>query len=102
MCATALRAEAQGRRWKRTPLSARFGYIVIAGVDPDESDDYFMTVTDFLTPSSLYYRDDRPAGREKLKKLPAFFDAEGLEITQHEAISKDGTRIPYFGRAARA
>ena len=34
--------------------------------------------------------------REKLKSLPAFFKAEGLEISQHEARSKDGTRIPYF------
>lgn len=28
--------------------------------------------------------------------MPAFFDARGLDVTQHEAISKDGTRVPYF------
>ena len=44
--------------------------------------------------------------REKLKSLPAFFDATGLEVTQNEATSKDGTKIPYFvvmrdGREAR-
>src|SRR5262249_10551928 len=33
---------------------------------------------------------------EKLKSLPSFFDSTGLAISQHEAISKDGTRIPYF------
>ena len=33
---------------------------------------------------------------ETLKRLPAFFDAKGLAVTQHEAVSKDGTRIPYF------
>ncbi len=31
-----------------------------------------------------------------LKQSPARFDAAGLTIAQHEAISVDGTRIPYF------
>ncbi|HEX9185907.1 MAG TPA: prolyl oligopeptidase family serine peptidase, partial [Vicinamibacteria bacterium] len=30
------------------------------------------------------------------KQLPAFFDAAGLTVSQHETVSKDGTRIPYF------
>ena len=33
---------------------------------------------------------------QTLKQLPAFFDAKGLTIAQHEAVSKDGTRVPYF------
>src|SRR5262245_65267968 len=33
---------------------------------------------------------------EKLKSGPTYFDATGLEITQHEVVSKDGTMIPYF------
>jgi prolyl oligopeptidase len=28
--------------------------------------------------------------------LPALFDAKGLEVSQHEAVSADGTRVPYF------
>lgn len=84
-------------QWKRTPLDApAFGSVSVNGIDPDESDDYFMTVTDFLTPSSLYLGAVGQAEREKLKSLPAFFNAEGLEITQHETKSKDGTRVPYF------
>ena len=31
-----------------------------------------------------------------LKRAPAHFDASGLQIAQHWAESKDGTRIPYF------
>jgi prolyl oligopeptidase len=31
-----------------------------------------------------------------LKQLPSFFSAAGLEVTQRESTSKDGTRIPYF------
>lgn len=83
--------------WTRTPMDTpRFGTVSLSGIDPDESDDYFMTVADFLTPSSLYLGTVGKDGREKLKSLPAFFDAEGLEISQHEAVSKDGTRVPYF------
>jgi len=84
-------------RWTRTPLPAPdFGSVGINGIDPDESDDYFMTLTDFLTPSSLYYGTLGESNCEKLKSLPAFFNAADLEISQHEAVSKDGTRIPYF------
>jgi prolyl oligopeptidase len=84
-------------QWTRTAFEApSFGSVSLSGIDPDESDDYFMTVTDFLTPSSLYYGVIGRGEREKVKNLPAFFTTEGLEISQHEATSKDGTRIPYF------
>jgi prolyl oligopeptidase len=33
---------------------------------------------------------------ERLKQLPAFFDAGALAVAQHEAVSPDGTRVPYF------
>jgi Serine proteases of the peptidase family S9A len=83
--------------WTRTPIEAPdFGSVGMNGIDEDESDDYFMTVTDFLTPSSLYYGNLAKTDREKLKSLPAYFNAEGLEISQHEAKSKDGTMVPYF------
>jgi prolyl oligopeptidase len=84
-------------RWTRRALETpAFGSVSVSGIDADESDDYFMTVTDFLTPSSLYYGAIGRADREKLKSLPAFFDAAGLEISQHEATSKDGVKVPYF------
>ncbi len=86
-----------GGRWSRTPIEApAFGNVGVHGIDDDESDDYFMTVTDFLTPSSLYLGTAGQAEREKLKGLPDFFRTAGLEIQQFEAVSKDGTRIPYF------
>jgi len=86
-----------GESWTRVPLDApAFGSVGVNGIDPDESDDYFMTVTDFLTPSSLYLGNAARAGREQIKTLPAFFQAEGIEISQHEVASADGTKIPYF------
>jgi len=54
-----------------------------------------MTVTDFLTPTTLHMGEIGKAP-EKLKAAPAFFDASNLEISQHFTTSKDGTRIPYF------
>ena len=83
--------------WQRSPLEApAFGTVAVSGVDADESDDYFMTTADFLTPSTLYLGTAGQPGREKLKSLPAFFKVDGLEIQQFETTSKDGTRIPYF------
>jgi prolyl oligopeptidase len=64
------------------------------GTTSDVADQFFYTYEDFLTPSALYFVD---AGRtEKVKSLPAVFDASGVEVKQHEAVSRDGTRIPYF------
>lgn len=84
-------------RWTRVALEApAIGSLGVSGVDEDESDDYFLTATSFLTPSSLFLGTVGKPGRERLKQLPAFFDAQGLEVTQHEATSKDGTRVPYF------
>jgi prolyl oligopeptidase len=84
-------------KWNRAPMDApALGTVSVTGIDPDESDDYFMTVADFLTPSTLYFGTAGTAGREKLRSLPNFFKTEGLEIQQFEARSKDGTQIPYF------
>jgi prolyl oligopeptidase len=83
--------------WKRTPMEVpAFGTVEVYGIDSDDSDDYFMTVEDFVTPSTLYFGVAGKPGREKLKSLPAFFNADGLEIQQFETKSKDGTRVPYF------
>ena len=83
--------------WDRKPLAGAPGFATISadGVDSEESDDYFMTVSGYLTPTTLSHGT---VGKtlEKLKELPAFFDASGLEVSQHFAASKDGTRVPYF------
>ncbi len=84
-------------RWRRFPLPAPgIGTLHIQGIDPHESNDYFLTESGFLTPSTLQLGRVGSESREKLKQLPAFFDSRGLEVQQHEAVSKDGTKIPYF------
>ena len=87
--------------WARERLAApEFGTVSLSTID-DENDDYFLNVTDFLTPTSLYFGTLGAAGRALLKQLPSFFAAAGLAISQHEAVSKDGTRVPYFQVARR-
>jgi len=85
-------------KWTREllPGMPEFGSLAATAVDPDESDDYFLRVTDFVTPTSLALGSVGGGAAEKLKQLPAFFDAAGLSVSQHETASKDGTRIPYF------
>jgi prolyl oligopeptidase len=85
-------------RWVRESLPgvSEFGEVVAHAVDPEDSDAYFLDTTDFLTPSALAIGTVGGGPAQTLKQLPAFFDAKGLAVTQHEATSKDGTRIPYF------
>ncbi|MBK9692483.1 MAG: S9 family peptidase [Gemmatimonadetes bacterium] len=89
--------------WQRAPLPGvpEFGAVGMSAVDPEESDAYFLTITDFLTPTSLAYGTVGGGPAERLKQLPAFFSADGLRVSQHEAVSADGTRVPYFEVARR-
>ena len=83
--------------WQASDLvgAPAIGTVTVAAVDDEESDAYFMTVTDYLTPTTLCLGEvGKPP--ERIKSTPAFFDASGLEISQYFATSKDGTRVPYF------
>ena len=83
--------------WERKPFKGapENSEARVWGIDDEEGDDIFMTITDFLTPSTLYYSKLGEVP-EKLKSMPAFFDASDMAVSQHFATSKDGTRIPYF------
>jgi prolyl oligopeptidase len=82
-------------RWGKERVDApRFGTLGVVSAD-ENSDQYFFTYTGFLTPSSLYYVS--PSQQlQKVKSLPEFFDARRSEVGQFEAVSRDGTRIPYY------
>ncbi|CDO09458.1 S9 family peptidase [Mycolicibacterium cosmeticum] len=67
---------------------------VIAGADP-HGDEIFLDSSGFVTPSRLLLGTDAGEFTE-IKRAPAFFDADGLEVSQHFAVSADGTRVPYF------
>ncbi|MDH5821750.1 prolyl oligopeptidase family serine peptidase [Luteimonas sp. RD2P54] len=83
--------------WTRSAFAGapEFGTVAVSAVDDVESDAVWLTVTDYLTPSTLSLAEigERP---ERLKTMPAFFDASSHAIEQHFATSEDGTRVPYF------
>ncbi len=81
------------RREVPVPPASSLG---VAALDKHTSNQYFLTVNDFLTPTSLYLAEAGSDSRELLKALPAFFDASGLQVQQHLATSADGTSVPYF------
>ena len=66
------------------------------GSGSDTDDRVFVSVSGYLTPSTLYLADAAGTGAEVIKSLPAKFDATGMRVDQFEATSADGTKIPYF------
>jgi prolyl oligopeptidase len=80
--------------WKREGLSVPGLGTVSVNSASDELDVFLYTYEDFLTPPALYVLEEGSAS--KVKSMPAFFDAGGMIVTQHEATSADGTKIPYF------
>lgn len=83
--------------WQQRPVAApAFGQLSVAGLDLGASSDYLLTVTDFLTPPTVYLAHAGSDQRTLLKTTPAAFDAARYRIEQGHATSLDGTRVPYF------
>src|SRR5262249_23561406 len=60
------------------------------------SDDAFVSVTSYIQPSSLWLLDGASKSLKQVKSLPPKFDASRETVEQFEAVSSDGTKIPYF------
>jgi Serine proteases of the peptidase family S9A len=90
--------------WKSESLGGAPALSTMAatGIDADEGDDYFLTVSGFLQPTTLYHGVLGKNDQEALKHTPTFFDASKFVVTQHFATSKDGTKVPYFEIAPKA
>ena len=82
--------------WRRQEIALpSLGAASARPVERYESDEVFITYQDFLTPPTLFIGTaQQPV--EKLKSMPAFFDASRMTVQQLEAKSRDGTRVPYF------
>ena len=57
---------------------------------------FFLSLAGFLTPSSLYLGDAASGTLKEAKALSPQFDASADMVEQLEAVSKDGTKVPYF------
>jgi prolyl oligopeptidase len=85
-----------GGKWSRRRLALPDN-VSIDIVDTDlHSDRAFLSVTGFLTPTTLWLGDLVTGTLTTVKTLPPRFDASHLTVEQFDATSSDGTRVPYF------
>ncbi len=86
--------------WAQAPLGGlpRLGTVRLWRLDDEEaeSDGSLLALTqDPLTPPTLLLTRPGPDAPAVLKRAPQAFDPAGLVVSRHEAVSADGTRIPY-------
>jgi prolyl oligopeptidase len=79
--------------YERVPAPER-GSIGVGSTSPT-TNRYFFTYSGYTQPTTLYLAEADGTVRE-VRRMPEMFDATGLVVAQHEATSRDGTRIPYF------
>jgi prolyl oligopeptidase len=85
-----------GRGWSSRALTLPdFGTIAFESANEHGSTAY-IAVTRFLTPTTLLQLDTVTGGARVVKALPTMFDASRATVEQREAVSADGTRVPYF------
>jgi prolyl oligopeptidase len=82
--------------WTRSALDFPDNSTVAIADVSARSDDALVAVTNFLTPPSLWLADAATGQARKIMSQPPKFDSSGLVAEQREAVSTDGTRIPYF------
>jgi len=82
--------------WTRSQLDLPDNSTVGIAAASSTENQALLTVTNFLTPPSLWLADAASGDVKQIMSQPAKFDASGLVAEQREAVSSDGTRIPYF------
>ncbi len=83
-------------QWSRKKLDVPDNQSVDLITANRSDDQFFLRITGILTPSSLRLGDAAVGSLQEAKSLPPQFDASNLVVEQLEAISKDGTHVPYF------
>jgi prolyl oligopeptidase len=96
----------RGRGWIYTPLGnggwskQRLDLPDDSSIAVNDADQHgesaYVTTTSFLDPPTLWHVDASTGTVAAVKVSPARFDASNDVVEQREAISSDGTRIPYF------
>lgn len=84
------------------------GATVAEGEAPGAGNDFWLVATGFTTPTTLT-RGTLKRGsdgvvsstHEVIRSSPSFFNEAAYEVQQHFAVSRDGTRVPYFQVAAK-
>ena len=92
-----LYAFAPGRDgWTARPIPVPDNLAVGLVSASDRDNRVFVSLTGFLTPTTVSLADAADGALTPLKALPAKFEANRDVVEQYEAVSKDGTRVPYF------
>ncbi|ADW70120.1 prolyl oligopeptidase family serine peptidase [Granulicella tundricola] len=82
--------------WTHTRLAVPENSSVGVVSTDETSSRFVLSVTSFLTPTTLYLGDAATGSLKSIKTAPARFDASRDTVEQLFATSKDGTRVPYF------
>ena len=85
---------AKGWEKKRIEVPENMTVNLVTANDADDT--FFLSVAGFLTPTSLWMGDARTGMVTMEKQQPALFDASKDVVEQMQAVSKDGTKVPYF------
>lgn len=82
--------------WRAVDIAVPANSSVGLGDSSKARGEVFVSTQGFLTPPTLNLADVSAAALTELKTTPAKFDASTHVVEQFEAVSTDGTRIPYF------
>ena len=69
---------------------------------PWGGDVVYLAGSDFTTPLTLFALDLNVMELSVLRRQPRQFDASGIEVRQLQAVSADGTAVPYYHVGRRA
>jgi prolyl oligopeptidase len=82
--------------WSQTKIDLPDNSAISLVSTSRQDDRSYLSVSSFLTPTSLWLDDAWRGALTEVKSLPPKFDASNLVTEQLEATSKDGTKAPYF------
>jgi prolyl oligopeptidase len=82
--------------WAATKLDLPKDSSIGVGSASNRDNRLILNVASFLDPSSQWLADASGGAPERLKTLPARFDASKDVVEQFWATSRDGTKVPYF------
>jgi prolyl oligopeptidase len=85
-----------GGRWRSSEIALPRNATIAVSAASDQNEQAMFSVTDYLTPNSLWFYDGADGALERIKTTPPRFDASRHVVEQLEARSRDGTMVPYF------
>lgn len=77
------------------PTDDPFLQTSVGAVTPLEDDRLWVVTSGYTQPSTLWMVSDEGSWQQ-VRQAPTMYNADDVKVTQHFAISEDGTRVPYF------